>query len=126
MASWFEIESATFGKKMAVRDDNKPQADTRDAWRDAAKKHEGSWWTEWADWLGERAGEMVTPPAMGSKKHPPIMDSPGATFWRSRHEATPAVTRGQPLAQAPPAGAAPGGGSEPNGSPASRPERGPR
>ena len=55
----------------------------------APRKHEGSWWTDWARWLasGRARGE---PPPLGSTKHPPLDDAPGRTSWRS----SPAVVRG--------------------------------
>jgi len=46
-------------------------------WRAAAARHNGSWWEDWASWAGERAGDRVKPPAMGSKKYPPGGDAPG-------------------------------------------------
>ncbi len=46
-------------------------------WRAAATRHEGSWWEDWAAWLGDRAGAQVSPPKMGSKRHAPRGDAPG-------------------------------------------------
>jgi polyhydroxyalkanoate synthase len=46
-------------------------------WLDASERHEGSWWEDWAAWIGERAGERVPPPPMGSDRHPPLGDAPG-------------------------------------------------
>jgi len=46
-------------------------------WRRRAVKHDGSWWSDWRDWLAERSGERATPPPIGSDKHPPIADAPG-------------------------------------------------
>ena len=46
-------------------------------WFDASTKHEGSWWADWAEWLGARSGERVKPPRMGSRKHRPKGDAPG-------------------------------------------------
>ena len=48
-----------------------------DAWLEAATKHRGSWWEDWAGWIGDRAGEMKPPPPVGSTAHPPIGDAPG-------------------------------------------------
>jgi polyhydroxyalkanoate synthase subunit PhaC len=56
---------------------NEEPADSPEAWRDTATKHDGSWWTDWIAWLGERSGAEVEPPSVGSKTHPPIMDAPG-------------------------------------------------
>lgn len=35
-------------------------------WTRSARRHEGSWWPFWADWLGARSTEPVAPPAMGA------------------------------------------------------------
>ncbi len=56
---------------------NETPADTSDAWREAAAKHDGSWWTDWVAWLQPRSGARVPPPPMGSKAHPPLDDAPG-------------------------------------------------
>ena len=50
---------------------------TADAWLEGTTRHEGSWWEDWAVWIGERAGERVPPPPMGGDRHPPIGDAPG-------------------------------------------------
>ena len=47
-------------------------------WLDASVRHEGSWWEDWAEWIGSRSGERVKPPRMGSRKHRPVADAPGA------------------------------------------------
>jgi polyhydroxyalkanoate synthase len=56
---------------------NEEPADSPEAWLDQATKHEGSWWTDWIGWLGERSGGKVNPPPVGTKKHPPLTDAPG-------------------------------------------------
>jgi polyhydroxyalkanoate synthase subunit PhaC len=56
---------------------NERPAETPEAWLAAAERHEGSWWTDWIAWLGERSGETVDPPSLGSGKHPPLADAPG-------------------------------------------------
>jgi poly[(R)-3-hydroxyalkanoate] polymerase subunit PhaC len=50
-----------------------------EAWRDLARRVEGSWWDAWVAWLDERSGERVKPPMMGSPKagYQPICDAPG-------------------------------------------------
>ncbi len=48
-----------------------------EAWFEDTTHHEGSWWEDWALWIGERAGERVAPPPMGGDRHPPIVDAPG-------------------------------------------------
>jgi polyhydroxyalkanoate synthase len=54
------------------------QAPTPKAWREIAKRHDGSWWTDWSGWLAARAGQRATPPSMGSAAHPPLQDAPGS------------------------------------------------
>jgi len=54
------------------------QTETAEAWREAAERHDGSWWTDWAHWLAARAGEKAAPPAIGGATHPPLMDAPGS------------------------------------------------
>jgi polyhydroxyalkanoate synthase len=46
-------------------------------WFANATKHQGSWWEDWARWIGERAGDEQAPLRLGSKAHPPIGDAPG-------------------------------------------------
>lgn len=46
-------------------------------WLDASELHQGSWWEDWAEWIGERSGERVEPPRMGSDEHPALGDAPG-------------------------------------------------
>ena len=46
-------------------------------WLEASVQHEGSWWEDWAEWIGARSGEQVKPPRMGSRKHRPVGDAPG-------------------------------------------------
>ena len=48
-----------------------------DAWLAGAQKHDGSWWTDLAGWLGTRSGERIPAPPVGSAAHPPIGDAPG-------------------------------------------------
>ncbi len=46
-------------------------------WRAAAETRDGSWWQDWADWAGPRAGGLVTPPQLGSRRYPVLSDAPG-------------------------------------------------
>src|SRR6266700_1862466 len=48
-----------------------------EAWRRSGTKQPGSWWEDWTAWSESRAGELIKPPHMGSKKHPAIADAPG-------------------------------------------------
>jgi len=47
-------------------------------WFQAATRHDGSWWTDWAAWLSQRSGRKVEPPPLGSDAHPPLADAPGS------------------------------------------------
>lgn len=53
-----------------------------DAWHAAATRRAGSWWEDWAQWAGARAGELVDPPAVGSPRFPVLGDAPG-TYVRT-------------------------------------------
>lgn len=64
--AWFEADETG----------EQPPADPKQ-WRAKATRHTGSWWEDWTKWYGERAGELVDPPKMGSSKHKPICDAPG-------------------------------------------------
>lgn len=50
---------------------------TAEAWRSAAARQDGSWWEDWAGWAESRAGDLVKPPRMGSRRYPPLGDAPG-------------------------------------------------
>ena len=44
----------------------------------ASKRHEGSWWPHWRDWLYERSGDEVPAPAtLGNARHRPGVPAPG-------------------------------------------------
>ncbi len=49
-----------------------------EAWRAGAEEHQGSWWGDWAEWIGARAGGRRPPPPMGSDTHPPREPAPGS------------------------------------------------
>jgi polyhydroxyalkanoate synthase len=59
-----------------VNEAGRPPA-TAEEWLEEATRHDGSWWSDWIGWLGERSGEMVEVPAVGSAAYPPITDAPG-------------------------------------------------
>ena len=56
---------------------------TPDAWLEGAKQHEGSWWTDWQAWVGERTGREVAPRIPGKGKLKALADAPG-TYVRIR------------------------------------------
>ncbi len=46
-------------------------------WRAEATLVPTTWWLDWANWIGRRAGAQVPPPPMGSEAHPVLGDAPG-------------------------------------------------
>ncbi len=48
-----------------------------DEWLSSAERREGSWWPAWSAWLDAHAGGRAPPPALGSKRRPPIEPAPG-------------------------------------------------
>jgi polyhydroxyalkanoate synthase len=50
---------------------------TADEWRAAAESRSGSWWEDWTEWAGKRAGDTIKPPPMGNRRHPVLGDAPG-------------------------------------------------
>ncbi len=57
---------------------NDKQAENAEQWLAEAEQHEGSWWTDWVDWLSSRSGEQVAARTPGSAVHRPIMPAPGS------------------------------------------------
>jgi len=56
---------------------NRKSAPTADQWMAGATRNEGSWWSDWLEWLRPRAEKRVAPPSMGSDAHPPLTAAPG-------------------------------------------------
>ena len=56
---------------------NPEPAANPDAWMAGAARHEGSWWSDWLEWLRPRSGKQVAPPPLGSAAHPPLTPAPG-------------------------------------------------
>jgi polyhydroxyalkanoate synthase subunit PhaC len=56
-------------------------------WLRTAVRHEGSWWSHWADWMRARAGRAVAAPAgCGSAHYPALEPAPGR-FVREQADA---------------------------------------
>ena len=58
--------------QLATRRHDDPYIDA-DSWQRDVPRHDGSWWPAWQEWLAERAGPQVAPPAMGAA----LDDAPG-------------------------------------------------
>jgi polyhydroxyalkanoate synthase len=55
-----------------------PYPEDPDAWFAQATERPGSWWIEWAKWLGEfKGGERPAPSAPGSAAYPALEPAPG-------------------------------------------------
>jgi polyhydroxyalkanoate synthase len=50
-----------------------------DAWAAQTPPQQGSWWPEWARWLGQRSGQRTAPPALGAPERglPALAEAPG-------------------------------------------------
>jgi polyhydroxyalkanoate synthase len=50
-----------------------------DSWLEAAPRRQGSWWPEWAAWLGEHSGVPTSSPKLGApdKGYPALDEAPG-------------------------------------------------
>ena len=50
-----------------------------EAWAQAADARRGSWWLDYRDWLGKRAGDLKpAPKSLGSRQHRPTAKAPGS------------------------------------------------
>jgi polyhydroxyalkanoate synthase len=48
------------------------------AWQASAETHQGSWWNDYADWLGARSGDTRTAPTeLGRGRFAPLAEAPG-------------------------------------------------
>jgi polyhydroxyalkanoate synthase subunit PhaC len=69
----------------------KPKHWTNDAhpadpqeWKDGAELQDGTWWDDWATWIGAQGGPTVAArKQLGSKEHPPLEPAPGS-YVRTR------------------------------------------
>ena len=49
-----------------------------DTWLEHADKTQGTWWSHWTEWVGERSGDERRAPArLGSRRHKPLGPAPG-------------------------------------------------
>ncbi|QWC83955.1 hypothetical protein KLP28_09995 [Nocardioidaceae bacterium] len=57
---------------------------TTQEWLEQASKKKGTWWDDYAGWVGDRSGEWRGKPVKaGSSEYPPVCDAPG-TFVHDR------------------------------------------
>jgi polyhydroxyalkanoate synthase len=68
------INSPSKGRGYWINDN---PGESADQWLEEAEYHDGSWWTDWLEWLKPRSGELVAPPPMGSEAFPPLTPAPG-------------------------------------------------
>ena len=62
-------------------------AGSADDWLAKASQHPGSWWTDWAAWVEQHAGEKVPARVPGKGKLKAIEDAPGSyASVRLEHE----------------------------------------
>jgi polyhydroxyalkanoate synthase len=57
---------------------NKKVPDSAEDWLSGAKQHEGSWWTDWREWLKDKLGPQVAPRIPGKGKLKVIEPAPGS------------------------------------------------
>ncbi|GAC1695483.1 MAG: class I poly(R)-hydroxyalkanoic acid synthase [Ktedonobacteraceae bacterium] len=56
---------------------NDKRAESAQQWFESAEHHDGSWWSDWVEWLKTRSGEQVAPPSMSNEAYQPITPAPG-------------------------------------------------
>jgi polyhydroxyalkanoate synthase len=48
-------------------------------WLEAATRHQGSWWEDWATWSKERSGDLKQRPrSPGNRRYPKVAEAPGS------------------------------------------------
>ena len=62
---------------------NEKLADAPETWFDGAKQHEGSWWTDWRQWIGPFLGREVPVRVPGKGKLKVLESAPGS-YARTR------------------------------------------
>ncbi|MGH1367157.1 MAG: PHA/PHB synthase family protein [Maritimibacter sp.] len=51
--------------------------DDPNTWQEGAEFREGTWWFDWATWLGERSGAKIKARVIGDSTHPELAPAPG-------------------------------------------------
>ena len=77
------VNPTTSNRRKYWTNDPLPADGGADAWLAGAEEHPGSWWVDWARWVGSRSGRRRPPPGMGSADHPPSGDAPGTYVHES-------------------------------------------
>ena len=57
---------------------NRKLPESAESWFEGAEQHEGSWWSDWRDWLGDKLGAQVAPRIPGKGKLKVIEPAPGS------------------------------------------------
>jgi polyhydroxyalkanoate synthase len=57
---------------------NRKLPDDADTWLSGATQHEGSWWNDWRQWVGDKLGGQVAPRIPGKGKLKVIEPAPGS------------------------------------------------
>ncbi|MGE0210906.1 MAG: PHA/PHB synthase family protein [Parvibaculaceae bacterium] len=57
---------------------NDKAAEPVEGWLATATEHPGSWWPDWAEWIGKRSGKKIKARKAGSGKLKAIEDAPGS------------------------------------------------
>jgi polyhydroxyalkanoate synthase subunit PhaC len=66
------------GNEKASFQTNPANPDTPEEWLEGASKKRGTWWDDWAEWLGERSGGQKRKPAkLGQRGFTPLDEAPG-------------------------------------------------
>jgi polyhydroxyalkanoate synthase len=61
--------------RLWTNDDLPPDADR---WLGGATELRDTWWNDWAEWIGARAGARTKPPSMGNASYAVLDDAPGS------------------------------------------------
>ncbi len=56
---------------------NEQLPETAELWQRSAEQRQGSWWSDWLNWVQRHSGAKVAAPAAGSKQFPALEDAPG-------------------------------------------------
>jgi polyhydroxyalkanoate synthase len=72
------IDPPAKGRGYFTTDEGCGAFETADEWLESSEEHEGTWWEDFTEWFGQRSGEQVEPPPVGSDEYPPLEDAPGS------------------------------------------------